>query len=308
MIETQQATIGRPVSFIGIGLHSGQRCAVTVRPAPVDTGIRFVRHGTDAPPARLPATWDHVTDSHLRTVLANDQMRIATVEHLLAALRGLEIDNARVEVTGPEVPILDGSALPFATLLSGAGRQRQGKRRLGLFINKSIVVRQDGRTAMLVPARHPKITVTIEFDHPAVGLQTFSQTLTRQDFIHHFAAARTFGFAEELEPQRARGLIRGASLQNAILIRDGKVANAEGLRFENELARHKALDVVGDLCLASMPVIGHYIAHRPGHTLTVTLLRELMRRPELWSIAPLSRNDDAVTPSQRANDHSRPGT
>jgi len=274
-IPSWQHTLARELTCVGRGLHTGRRVSMRLRPAEPDTGIRFLR--LDAGPGQrlVTADWRNVTESELCTVITNESgVTVHTVEHLLAALRGCEIDNAIIELDGPEVPIMDGSAAPFVSLLRRIGVVRQPAARRALLVRKPVVVSGD-RYAALLPAPRPQITVEIDFPNPVIGRQRYSLTLEPEAFAREVAAARTFGFAHELRALQARGLAAGGSLASAILVDEQRVVNEEGLRFPDEFARHKLLDCVGDLALLGVPVIGHFVAYKPGHRLCHQLLRAL---------------------------------
>jgi len=271
-----QHTLAGEFTCVGRGLHSGAQVAMRLRPAPPGTGIRFVRHDVDAGKRVVTAHWRNVVESELCTTIANEQgVTVRTVEHLLAALRGCEIDNAVVELDGPEVPIMDGSAAPFVSLLERIGALRQPAARRALLVTQPVVAYDDDRFAVVLPHPRPRITVEIDFPSPAIGRQRRSLALDAGDFANEIAPARTFGFAHGLRALRARGLAVGGSLRNAILVDEQRVVNQEGLRFPDEFVRHKLLDCVGDLALFGVPVIGHLIAYKPGHRLCHRLLAAL---------------------------------
>jgi UDP-3-O-[3-hydroxymyristoyl] N-acetylglucosamine deacetylase len=224
----------------------------------------------------IVARWDNVVESELCTAIANESgVTVHTVEHLLAALHGCEIDNAVIELDGPEVPIMDGSAAPFVTLLEGVGVTQQPVARRARLITRPVAVNDNDRFAMLLPSTEPRLTVEIDFPNPAVGRQRYSVALNPDTFAREIAPARTFGFANELHALHNRGLAKGGSLHAAILVDDKSIVNEEGLRFADEFVRHKMLDCVGDLALLGVPVIGHLVTYKPGHRLCHQLLRAL---------------------------------
>ena len=273
-IPSWQHTLADEFTCVGRGLHSGHKVGMRLRPAPPGSGIHFVRLDAPAGQRVVTAHWRNVIESELCTEIANASgVTVRTVEHLLAALYAFEIDNALVELDGPEVPIMDGSAASFTSLLQRIGTVRQSAVRRALLITKPVAVSDGDRFAVLLPSPQPRITVEIDFPSPAIGRQRCSLALQPDTFAREIAGARTFGFAHELRALRARGLAAGGSLRSAILVDGERVVNAEGLRFPDEFARHKLLDCIGDLSLLGVPVIGHLVAHKPGHRLCHRLLR-----------------------------------
>ena len=278
-----QCTINDVVHYVGIGLHSGCRVSMQLHPAAPNSGIFFVR--SDVPEAHsvIPACWKNVVDTRLCTVLGNEHgVTIGTVEHILAAIRGCGVDNLMIEISGEEVPILDGSCAPIVELIKQAGIINQRLPRYGIWIEHPIQVRQGERFAILEPSPVPRITVDIDFDSAAIGRQSVSIDLVDDLFATEIAPARTFGFANELDQLRAQGLALGGSMRNAVLIDEDNIVNAEGLRFADEFARHKILDCCGDLALAGAPIFGHLHTHKPGHRLNHALLRELFAHRSAW--------------------------
>ena len=279
-----QCTINEIVHYVGVGLHSGHKVSMNLYPAAPNTGICFVRRDIEREHALIPATWRNVVDTRLCTVLGNEHgATISTVEHLLAALRSCGVDNSLIEMSGDEVPILDGSCAPLIDLINRTGVVPQRLPRFGIWIERPIEVRQGERYAILTPSTVPKITVEIEFPHAAIGSQSVSIEVIDKLFETEIAPARTFGFADEVEKLREQGLALGGSVRNAILVDAEGVVNEEGLRFEDEFARHKILDCLGDLTLAEAPIFGHLFTHKPGHRLNNALLRELFAHQDAWS-------------------------
>lgn len=279
-----QRTLRQPISYVGIGLHSGRHCSLVVQPAPPNTGITFLRK--DAPPGEglVPARWYHAVDSELCTTLRNAHgVEVATVEHLLAALAGCGVDNALIELDGPEVPIMDGSADPFVATIEHIGTVNQPAHRYVLWVRRPVEVSEGDRFAALMPSLTPRITVSIDFSAPAVGRQTYSVELVNEAFRRDVARARTFGFLAQIDELRRRGLVQGGSLRNAVLVDGERIVNEEGLRFHDEFVRHKVLDTLGDLTLAGVPILGHAFTYKPGHQLNVALLRALFADPGAWS-------------------------
>lgn len=268
----------------GIGVHTGAYARVVLTPGAVDSGIVFVRSDQRGE-NRICAHADHTASTRLGTTLRNSAgAEVATVEHLLAACTGLNIDNLVVEVDGPELPILDGSSAPFVQVLLNAGVKAQHAPARLIRIVEPVEVRMGAKSAALLPVRGDALEfdVTIRFADAAIGVQRQQLTLTRQTFLTEIADARTFGFLADVEALRANGLGRGASMENAVVVDAGRVVNPEGLRFEDEFVRHKLLDAVGDLALAGAPIAGRYVADQPGHALNAHLVRALLDTPEAW--------------------------
>jgi UDP-3-O-[3-hydroxymyristoyl] N-acetylglucosamine deacetylase len=276
-----QRTIRRSISCAGIGLHSGSKVNLSLKPAPANSGIRFRR--SDLGGLEVPATIQHVGGINLATGLARDSVRVDTVEHLLAACVSLAVDNAVVELNSPEVPIMDGSAAPFIYLLQEAGlKTLQAPRRYLKVLRPMSLARGDKRIA-LYPSDHFKVTYSIAFDHPLLRHQSRTIRLTEDSFVDEIAPARTFGFLKEVEMMRQQGLALGGSLENAIVIGDTGVLN-NALRFEDEFVRHKILDVIGDMALVGYPLIGHLVAHRGGHALHTEFAARVLEETDAWTL------------------------
>jgi UDP-3-O-[3-hydroxymyristoyl] N-acetylglucosamine deacetylase len=274
-----QQTIKRQISCAGIGLHSGQKVTLTLKPGGADTGIRFRRIDLGV---EIPASIEYVSTVQYATVLSRDGATVETVEHLLAALVAAGIDNVIVELSQREVPIMDGSSAPFLFLLQEAGVKRLGVARRYLKVTEPIQIANGDKRIAVYPSDHFKVSYTISFDHPLLKHQTRTERITEQTFSDHIASARTFGFLKEVEWLRQNGLALGGSLENAIVIGDTGVLNA--LRFEDEFVRHKILDVVGDLALMGYPLLGHVVAHRAGHALHTDLGRAILADREAWRL------------------------
>ena len=279
-----QTTLKTPVICAGIGVHSGERARMVIKPADVNTGIRFRR--SDQPGSGdILARGDHVTEVQLGTTLTNETGgSIATVEHFLAACAGMGLDNLLVEIDGPEVPIMDGSSAVFCELFHTAGVQTQTALRRRIRILETVEVRDGVKWAKLSPSQDNVLTLKakIEFETKAIGTQQMSMRLAPGLFARDIAFARTFGFANDVETLKAMGLARGGSLDNAVVIDGDEVINPEGLRSEDEFIRHKLLDAVGDLMLAGAPIAGLYEARQPGHAMNNLLVRALLEQPEKW--------------------------
>lgn len=278
----QQTTIGKGFRNDGVGLHSNSMVRVAVLPAPAYTGYLFRR--TDLNGFEIPATPDNVAHVSYATTLMKSGVMIATVEHLLSALWGCGIDNVVIEVDSLEVPILDGSSIGWVDLIERAGITELPAPRPFLRVLKRIAVAEKNRTMSIEPSEEFRITCEIDFEHPMIGRQQLETTFRNGDYRTLIAPARTFGFIEELEMLRQSGLARGGSLANAIaLTRDGML-NLEPLRFENEFVRHKILDIIGDLALCGMPILGHVRAARSGHGLHTMLISALLRDRSAWEV------------------------
>ena len=281
----KQRTLKNSIKTTGVGLHTGVRVDLTLRPAPPDSGIVF--HRIDlAQSVAIPAHAANVGDTRLSSSLEKDGAKISTVEHLMSALAGLGIDNLHVDVAGPEIPIMDGSARPFVFLLQSAGIEEQAARKRYLRIKEPVEVRLDDKWARFDPHHGFKLDFTIDFPHPVFGTENRHVVI---DFAEHsytkeVSRARTFAFMADVESMRAAGLALGGSLQNAIVLDDTRVLNSEGLRYDNEFAIHKVLDAIGDLYLLGHPLIGTYAAFKSGHTLNNALSRALLARPEAWEL------------------------
>ena len=277
-----QNTLRQEVIIRGTGLHTGREINVILKPAPRDTGIVFIR--TDKGNRGIKANVRSVSDTTFATTLAADGVRVGTVEHLLSALSGLNIDNAYIELDGPEVPIMDGSAMPFVNMITKAGTAKQAKRVSCLRILEPIVVIEGGCQIAVTPYEGTRITHRVSYTHPAFGEQRMGIDITGTNFINELAPARTFGFLRDVEMLRARGLARGGSLENAIVLGDKEVINKGKLRFRDEFVGHKILDVVGDISLLGMPLYGHIIANKSGHTLSIKLLKKILLSRRSWEI------------------------
>lgn len=280
-----QHTIGREVTCKGIGLHSGVQVSVRLRPAPPNFGVRFRRMDLLRHPT-VTASANHVVDTNLATSIGANGATVSTIEHLMAAIYAKSIDNLLVELDGPEVPILDGSAAPFFDLLKEAGIKEQNAPRHCLLITRPILV-QDGKAYIrAMPGDRFRVRYTIDFPHPLVGKQQFFWSFGETSFGLEIAKARTFGFAKDVEKLKSRGLALGGSLSNAIVFDDYSLLNHDGFRYGDECVRHKILDFVGDLALAGMPLVGHFEVYRAGHALHHSLLRQLFAKPGHRSIMP----------------------
>jgi len=283
-----QHTLNSSITCRGIGLHSGKGVTLTMRPAEADHGIVFVRTDIKEGDNVIPALWNYVADTQLCTMIANESgAGVGTIEHLMSALRGCGIDNAVIEVDGPEVPIMDGSALPFVTMVEKAGTAVQDLPRRAIRVLKELSVTQGGKTVRLSPADGSVFGGAIAFEHPGIGSQRFETRLLNGNFKHDLADSRTFGFLHEVEYMRSKGLALGGSLDNAIVLDERGVMNPGGLRHDDEFIRHKLLDAVGDLYLAGGPLLGAYEGHKAGHAINNAVLRKLFADRTAWETADL---------------------
>ena len=275
-----QRTLRRPISCVGIGLHSGNKVNLSLKPAAPDYGIRFRR--TDMGDLEVPATVHHLAGIQLATGLSRDQVSVETVEHLLSALVSMGIDNVIVELNSPEVPIMDGSAAPFIYLIQEAGVKKQAKSRKFLKIVRPIALSRGDKRIAIYPSDHFKVTYSVSYDHPLLRHQSRTLRITEESFIEEIAPARTFTFLKDVEMLRQNGLALGGSLENAVVLGETGVLNA--LRFEDEFVRHKILDAVGDLALVGYPVIGHLVAHRAGHALHTEFAARILEETQAWRL------------------------
>jgi UDP-3-O-[3-hydroxymyristoyl] N-acetylglucosamine deacetylase len=272
----------------GIGLHSGEEVRVTLAPAPADSGVVFVRDGVE-----IPAVSEFVVDTTMNTSLGRPGARVGTVEHLLAALAGCGIDNARVEVEGPEIPIVDGSSEPFVTLVRQAGIHEQRATRRYLLVRKTVAASDGDKLARLSPSRGKfSVTYTIDFRHPLITDQSYRLEVNEKSFQKDIARARTFGFKRDVEWLHKAGLARGGSLENAVVVDDFNILNPEGLRFPDEFVRHKILDALGDLSLIGMPIIGRLTAVKSGHALNHQLVRRVLAEPDACEVVQPKAEDE----------------
>ena len=278
-----QHTIQKPQTLSGIGLHGGQDVTLTIRPAAADHGIVFKRIDLPEGENLIPARWDHVVDTQLCTVISNAHgARVGTIEHIMAALRGCAIDNALIEVNGPEVPIMDGSALTFVLAIEEAGIFKQAAPRRAIKITQEISYRDGDKEVRLSPSMVPIYSADVFYDHPDIGTQSFELALLGANFAHDVADCRTFGFLRDVKAMRAAGLARGGSLDNAIVLDEDSVLNPEGLRCTDEFVRHKVLDAVGDLALAGGPILGRYHGVKAGHEVNNKILHTLFANPACY--------------------------
>ena len=285
-----QRTLKSSVRATGVGLHTGRKVTMVLRPAPVDNGIVFCRSDLAGNPA-IPAHALNVSNTVMATVIEKDGARVSTVEHLMSAFAGLGIDNAFVDVSAEEVPIMDGSAGPFVFLLQSAGIEEQAATKKYMRVLKAVEVEQGDKKVRLEPFNGFKVAFSIEFDHPVFdeSASHVEVDFAEVSFVRQVARARTFGFTQEVEMLRSKGLGRGGSLDNVVVIDDFRVLNAEGLRMDSEFVMHKALDAVGDLYMAGHPLIGAFYGHKSGHALNNLLVRKLLADSTAWEEVTFDR-------------------
>jgi len=290
----RQQTLKNVIRATGVGLHTGDKVYLTLRPAAPDTGIVFRRVDLSAP-VDLEATPPNVGDTRLSTTLVKDDIRVSTVEHLLSAFAGLGIDNAYVDVSAAEVPIMDGSAGPFVFLIQSAGVEEQNRPRRYIRIKRPIGVEDGDKFACFEPYDGFKVSFSIDFDHPAFTsrVQEAVVDFSTTSFVKEVSRARTFGFLREIEALRQQNLALGGSLDNAVVVDDFRVLNDDGLRYEDEFVRHKILDAIGDLYLLGHPLIGAFRGHKSGHALNNRLLRALLAQQDAWEEVTFTEEADA---------------
>ncbi|AFV00697.1 UDP-3-O-acyl-N-acetylglucosamine deacetylase [Simiduia agarivorans] len=290
----KQRTLKNPIRATGVGLHTGEKVYLTLKPAPVDAGIVFRR--TDLNPVvEIEAKAENVGDTTLSTTLIKGDVRISTVEHLLSAMAGLGIDNAIVEVSAAEVPIMDGSAGPFVFLIQSAGIEEQNAAKQFIRIKRPVVVEDGDKIASFLPFNGFKVSFSIDFDHPVFTGRTLKTAVdfSSTSFVKEVSRARTFGFMHEIEYLRSKGLAKGGSVDNAIVVDDYRVVNEDGLRYEDEFVKHKVLDAIGDLYLLGNSLIGEFKAHKSGHALNNRVLRELIKQQDAWEVVTFEDEKEA---------------
>lgn len=295
ILMIRQRTLKNAIRATGVGLHTGEKIHLTLLPGEIDSGIIFRRVDL-SPPVEIRAIADNVRETTLSTCLMNGDVRVSTVEHLLSAMAGLGIDNAVIELNAPEVPIMDGSAGPFVFLLQSAGIQEQRALKKFVRIKKEVTLKDGDKVASFLPFEGFKVTFSIAFDLPVFQGRTLetSVDLSSASFIKEISRARTFGFMHEIEYLRSKGLARGGSMDNAIVVDEYRILNEEGLRYEDEFVKHKVLDAIGDLYLLGSSLIGEFRAHKSGHALNNKVLRQLMAQKDAWEFVTF--DDEDVSP------------
>jgi len=276
-----QRTISKPVSFSGVGVHSGKKVNLTIKPAPINHGIKFVR--TDLPDKpSITAHFNMVVDTSLATVIGYDGYIVSTIEHLMASFAGFSIDNAIVEIDAYELPIMDGSAGSFIEYIKASGLEEQIGPRYFFVVKEPIELEEDGKFVGVYPASKFKITCTIYYDHPLIREQSYSIDVSDQVFEKEICRARTFGFIQEIEYLKKYGFARGGSLDNVVVLNEKDILNKDGLRFPDEFVRHKILDCIGDFSLLGMPILGHVILKKSGHAFNHAFLKKFFESKKSW--------------------------
>ena len=282
-----QRTVAKPVNCSGVGVHSGKKVNLTIKPAPPNHGIKFIRTDLLDCPV-ISAHFNMVVDTSLATVIGFEGFIVSTIEHLMASFAGLSIDNALVEIDSYEMPIMDGSAYPFTSLIKASGIKELDTPRYFFVIKEPIELKQDGKMVGVYPCSTYKITCTIEFDHPLIGKQSYSVDVSDHIWESEISKARTFGFLHEYEYLKKHGLARGVTLENVIAIDDKAVVNEGGLRYEDEFVRHKILDCIGDFSLLGMPILGHVVAEKSGHAFNHSFLKKIFAEKESWETGTIN--------------------
>ncbi len=286
-----QRTLSKNVHFSGIGLHSGKKVHLTLKPAPINYGIKFVRIDLPDNPT-IPARFNCVVDTSLATVIGSDGVIVSTIEHLMACLAGLSIDNVVVELNSYEVPVMDGSAGPFTRMIMEAGLQEQEALRHFFVLKEPIELEQDGKFVGAYPDTTFKITCNIDFAHPLIRQQSCSIEVEDHIFEHEISGARTFGFLHEVEYMKRYGLARGGSLDNAVVIDENEILNEGGLRYQDEFVRHKLLDCIGDFSLLGMPILAHIVTSKSGHAFNHAFLESFFNNKASWQTLTLEEPAD----------------
>jgi len=291
----RQRTLKNEIKATGVGLHTGEKVYLTLKPAPEDYGIVFRRTDLD-PIVEIPAKAENVGETTLSTSLMNGDAKVSTVEHLLSAMAGLGIDNAIIDVTAPEVPIMDGSAGPFVFLIQSAGIREQAAAKKFIRIKKDVTVKDGEKIASFKPFEGFKVSFSIDFDHPVFRDRALESSIdfSSTSFVKEVSRARTFGFMHEIEYLRSKGLAKGGSMDNAIVVDEYRILNEDGLRYEDEFVKHKVLDAIGDLYLLGHPLIGEFSANKSGHALNNRLLRQLIADESAWELVTFE--DEAEVP------------
>jgi len=282
-----QRTVAKPVNCSGVGIHSGKKVNLTIKPAPPNHGIKFIRTDLLDCPV-ISAHFNMVVDTSLATVIGFEGFIVSTIEHLMASFAGLSIDNALVEIDSYEMPIMDGSAYPFTSLIKASGIKELDTPRYFFVIKKPIELKKDGKMVGVYPCSTYKITCTIEYDHPLINTQSYSVDVSDHIWENEISKARTFGFLHEYEYLKKNGLARGVTLENVIAIDDKDVINEGGLRYRDEFVRHKILDCIGDFSLLGMPILGHVVAEKSGHAFNHFFLKKIFAEKESWETGTIN--------------------
>jgi UDP-3-O-[3-hydroxymyristoyl] N-acetylglucosamine deacetylase len=290
-VDFKQRTVGGEVSCTGIGLHTGEKVELTIKPAPENSGIHFIRKDLPGQPT-IKASYENVVDTNLSTTVGNNGYRVSTIEHLMAAFFGLGIDNATVELDSSEVPAMDGSCAPFTFLLKSVGVKKQTAPKEFILIKKPFKLQDGNRSVAIHPSKELKITYTIDFHHRMLRNQKFELRFSGKDFTEEISRARTFGFLKDVRLLRENGLAKGGSLDNAIVIDDFRILNEDGLRYKDEFVRHKILDFIGDIAVLGSPIIGHFVVQKSGHFLNQFMLKKLIRSKKHWETVTFKNREE----------------
>ncbi len=286
--STYQHTVKAAFSVTGIGVHSGVTATLKIKPAPASSGITFIRTDVKDRLNTIPARWDNVTETQLCTIISNDAgVTVSTIEHVLSAFAAVGLDNAFVEIDGPEIPIMDGSAICFLRAIEKIGLTSQNAARRVLKIKKAVTYQEGDKIASFSPSENQTYSFEIAFNNALIGTQTFTHEMQETSYRNDIASARTFGFLHEVEQLKKMGFARGGSLDNAVVVDGDNVLNPDGLRFKNEFVRHKILDAIGDIYLAGAQVIGHYHGVKAGHAMNNKILRALFVQPDAYEFVDL---------------------
>jgi UDP-3-O-[3-hydroxymyristoyl] N-acetylglucosamine deacetylase len=291
IVDYLQRTLRDEVTCTGIGLHTGEKVSMSLRPAPADTGIRFVRTDVKGHPM-AEARFHNVSDTTLATTISVNGCKVSTIEHLMAAFFGLGIDNAVVKLEGPEVPIMDGSAAPFVFLIKSAGIKEQKEPKRFIVIKKAFRVDDGNRSVAIYPSKELKISYMIDFEHPLLRNQEYELDFSGRGFVREISGARTFGFLKDVQTLQENGFARGGSLDNAVVIDEFRIINEDGLRFRDEFVRHKILDFIGDISIVGAPIIGHFRVKKSGHFLNQQMLRSLIQSEKYWKMLTVQTKEE----------------
>jgi len=290
-MDSRQRTVAEEISCTGIGLHSGKKVNLTIKPAPQNSGISFERIDI-SPSCKVKASFDNVVDTNMATTIGFNGYSVSTVEHIMAAFFGMGIDNALVQIDAGEIPIMDGSSAPFIFLLKNAGVTIQNSHKRFLLVKKSVKVKDGNRSVQLNPSNELKITYKIDFDHPLIKDQSYEISFSKSSFVDEISRARTFGFLRDVQTLRNNGLAKGGSLDNAIVMDEFRVLNEDGLRYKTEFVRHKLLDFIGDLAILGCIPIGHFVVERSGHSLNQKLLKQFMTQERYWKVVRFRNKEE----------------
>ena len=290
-MDLRQRTVAEEISCTGIGLHSGKKVRLTIKPAPPNSGITFERVDI-SPGCSVKASFDNVVETNMATTIGFNGYSVSTIEHIMAAFFGMGIDNVLVQIDGGEIPIMDGSSAPFIFLLKNAGITIQNNYKTFLLVKKSVKVKDGNRFVYLSPANELKITYKIDFNHPLIKDQTYEISFSQSTFVNEISRARTFGFLRDVQTLRNNGLAKGGSLDNAIVVDEFRVLNEDGLRYKNEFVRHKLLDFIGDLAILGCVPIGHFVVERSGHSLNQKLLKQFMAQEKCWEVIRFKNKEE----------------